>query len=201
MGAQGLEGLDLSGRVVRLQLVVREEPTGRAVEGVGAALGHEVDPDAARGHLQVAAAGGDVDLLEGIEVVVGRRGAVGVDVGDHDAVQVPLRVAGQRALAHEPGLLAALVARDVDAVHEDAGDGLEHRPRIARLRDLGQLFLGQRGRGAHALGVDHRRLRGDRHFLALARDDRLALVHHGSAKRGLVLGRFCRHLGHQKARS
>ena len=40
----------------------------------------------------------------------------------------------ERALADEARLLAALVAADVDAVDNHAGHGLEHRPRIVRLR-------------------------------------------------------------------
>ena len=84
------------------------------------------------GALDVGAAGRDLHLLEHVEVVVGRRRAERGHVGDRDAVHVPRVVAAARALGLVVRLLARLGAADVDAVDDDAGNGLQDDPRVAR---------------------------------------------------------------------
>ena len=78
--------------VLRLELVVGVVDAAGAVEPVGAALGHQVDADAAGLLRDVHAAGVDRHFLERVEVVVGRRRAGRVHVGDVDAVERPLVV-------------------------------------------------------------------------------------------------------------
>ena len=150
-------------QVRRLQAVVVERELGAARELVGAAPGHEVDPEAAGLHFQIVAAGRDRHLVEGVEVVIRRGRAPRRRVGDDDAVQVPHRVGGQRALADKTRLLARFVAADVHPVDDDAGHGLQQRPRILRLRRALQLVLGERGDRPHLLHVDDRRFRRDGH--------------------------------------
>ena len=107
----------------------------RAVESVGAALGHQVDADAAGLLRDVHAAGVDRHFLERVEVVVARRRAGRGHVGDVDAVERPLVVGRVGAARHVVGLLARHVAADVLAVHGDAGRLLEDDPRVARRRN------------------------------------------------------------------
>jgi hypothetical protein len=116
-------------QIGRFHAVVVERELRVALELIRAAAGDEVDAEAAGLHLQIVAAGVDRDLVEGIEVEIHRRGAAGGRIGDDDAVEVPHRVGGERALADERRLLARFVAADVDAIDGDAGHGLQHRPR------------------------------------------------------------------------
>src|SRR5439155_25724503 len=69
------------------------------------------------------------------------------------------------ALPDEPGLLAAFVAADVDAVDDDAGNRLQHGPRILRLRRPFEFRGGERRRSAGLLDVDNRRSCRDEHRL------------------------------------
>ena len=80
------------GDVLRLERIVGVVDAARAVELVAAALGDQVDADAAGLLRHVDAAGVDRHFLERVEVVVGRRRAGGVHVGDVDAVERPLVV-------------------------------------------------------------------------------------------------------------
>jgi hypothetical protein len=71
---RGAEGrLVLVGDVPEGHVVVGEEVPGAAVEGVRAALGDEVDAEAAGLHRHVGVFGRHVDLVEGPEVEVGGR--------------------------------------------------------------------------------------------------------------------------------
>ena len=138
-----------------------------------AALGHEVDADAAGLLRHVDAAGVDRHFLERVEVVVARRRAGGRHVGDVDAVERPLVVGRVAAARHVVGLLARHVAADVLAVHGDAGRLLEDDPRVARRRNALQQLVGERLLRAGVLGVDDRALAGDRDGLLHGRDAQL----------------------------
>src|SRR4030095_4556050 len=72
--------------VLRLEILVGDVIAGRAAEPVGAALGYQVDADAARLLRDVHTAGVDRDLLERVEVVIARRRACRRHVGDVDAI-------------------------------------------------------------------------------------------------------------------
>src|SRR5204863_8455776 len=106
-------------------------------------------------------------FLEHVEVVIGWRRAGRRHVGDRDAVDVPRVVAARRPLGLVIRLLARLGAADVHAIDDDAGDGLEDDPRVARRGNALQLLDADVGGGRHLLGVDHRRFAGD---LYLRRD-------------------------------
>ena len=166
----GAGAIQLGGQVAGLEVVVRQEVASAAVEGVGAALGDEVERDAAGRQLHVVAARRVLDLLEGVVVEVGGRGAGRGHVGHGHAVDRPLRVRVVRALGHEAGLLAAFVAGDVDAVEDHAGHGAQHGPWVTRLRHLVQLVGADVGGGAGLLGVDDRGLGRDCHRLLDGRD-------------------------------
>ena len=107
------------------------------------------------------AAGRDLHLLEGVEVEVGGRGAEGRHVGDDHAVHRPDGLVAAGAGADVGGLLAALVAADVDAVGEHARGGLQDGPGVARGRDLLELGLADRGAGGDPALVEQRALRRD----------------------------------------
>ena len=62
-----------SGTFLLCRLLFVKNKRDGALELVRAALGHEVDPDTAGLLPDVVAAGGELHLLEGIEIVVGRR--------------------------------------------------------------------------------------------------------------------------------
>ena len=113
--------------------------------------------------VDVRAARGDLHFLEHVEVVVDRRRAGGGHVGDVDAVDRPLVVAGAGAARDVAGLLARLVAADVGAVHEDAGRALEHDPRVARRRNVLQRLEVEGRLRAGLARVDERAGAGDRH--------------------------------------
>ena len=81
--------------VVVFKLLVGPERAGIALETIGAALGHEVDADAAGLLRHVRAARGDLHFFEHVEVVVDRGRAGRGHVGDVDAVNRPLVVAGR----------------------------------------------------------------------------------------------------------
>ncbi len=136
------------------------------MEGVGAALGDEVHSEAAGLHGEIAAAGGDVDLLEGVEVEVGRGRAGGGHVRDVEAVERPHLVAREGTLARDRGLLAVLVAGDVDAIDHGACNLVHDGPGIAGVRRVLQVLTAQNGAGAALLDVDDggfgRRLRRSR---------------------------------------
>ena len=152
------------GDVLRFEAVVGVVEAGRALEPVGAALGDDVDPDAAGLLRHVDAAGVDRDLLERIEIeIVGRR-AGGGHVGDVDAVERELRVVGHRAARHEVGLLPRHVAADVFAIHGDPGRLLQDDPWIACRRNALQQIVGKGLPGSGGLRVDNRTLsaHGDR---------------------------------------
>jgi hypothetical protein len=151
----------LVGHVAPFEAVVGEEALRLAAELVGAALHDEVEADAAGALLDVVAAGGDLDFLERVVVEVARRGADRRHVGDLDAIEIPGAVRGPRALADERGLLTRLVPRDVHAIHDDAGDGAQQRPRVAGVRDPLELGGREVRRRAHLLVVDDRRLARD----------------------------------------
>src|SRR5262249_31955732 len=121
-----------------------------------------VDLDAGALLRRVAAARRNLDFLERVEVVIGRRGVARGDVADDRAVEVPLlvRAAAERV---ERGLLAGEVAADVRAAHHHPGRLLEDDPRVARGGNLLERFTREAGREARRLRVDHRALAGDRH--------------------------------------
>ena len=131
---------------------------------------HEVQLHARRGVRGIGAAGRDLHLLEHVEVVVGRRRAERAHVGDRDAVHVPGVLVGVRALGLVVRLLTRFGAADVHAIDDDAGNGLEHDPRIARARNVLQLVEVDVGRDRLPLGLDDRRLRRDVDFLRQAAD-------------------------------
>ena len=141
----GLQGL---GEIGRLPLLVGDEVAAAAVELVGAALRDHVQAETAGLHGEVAAAGGDIDLLEGAEVEVSRGRAGRGHVGDHEAVERPDAVSRKRSLAGDAGLLAVLVARDVDAVNEGAGDLVHDAPGVARRRHVLEILRRQVRTGA-----------------------------------------------------
>src|SRR5262249_6748892 len=113
---QGARGLEIAG--VRLDLV-------------GAALGHLIDRDAGGGNRHVGARYRELHLFVGAEVEVDGRAADRVHVGDDDAVDGEGIIAAGGAVADEVGLLAALVAADVDPVLLHAGHLLQERPGVA----------------------------------------------------------------------
>ena len=155
----------------RLQTVVVEGEFGASLERVRPSAGDEIDAETARLNLQIVAAGADCHLVEGVEVVIGRGCTARRRVRDHNAVEVPHGVGGQRALPDKPRLLARLVAANVHPVDDHAGDGLQQRPRILRLRCALQFVLSERGDRPHFLDVHNRRFSrdGDRFFHGLDR--------------------------------
>ena len=153
-------GLEAVGDVVRLELVAAEVRPRGGVERVRAALGDEIQANSAGHHREIVAAGVDLDLIEGVEVVVRGRAAATSGVGDDDTVVGVDGVSVGRALGREHGLLPSFVAGDGDPVDQDAGDGLEHGPGVSGLGGLRELIVGQRGGGSHSLDVDDRRFRG-----------------------------------------
>src|SRR5258706_81587 len=104
------------------------EGTARTLDVVRAAVGDHIDLDTRSHDARIAAAGGELQFFERIEVVVRRRGAGGGEVGDVHTVNVPRRLIAGRALRDVTGLLARLVAADVDAVHLHAGGLLQDDP-------------------------------------------------------------------------
>ena len=123
--------LERIGNVVRLELVAAQVTARRRVEGVGAALGDEVQADAPGHHREIVAAGVNLDLVEGIEVVVARRATAARGVSDDDTVVGVDVVGGGSALAGEDRLLSCFVARDADAVNEDTRHRLQDGPGVA----------------------------------------------------------------------
>ncbi len=163
---------------VRRSSVRLVEPSGlvgpvvpaRPAERVAAALGDEVDADAAGLLRHVVAAGADLHLLQHVEVVVHGRRAGGGLVGDVDAVEEPLVVGRGRAARDVARLLARLAAAHVGAVHGDARRALEHDPGVTRRGHVLQLLLRVVALGAGLARVDERRLARDRHGLLERRD-------------------------------
>ena len=156
-------GAQFGGNVRRFHRLAVEVAARAAVEQVRAALDHEVEADAP-GRLRDRLAGGrHVDRVEVVVVEIGRRRSGQRHVGDRDAVHRPHRVLRARALRRDVGLLAGLVAADVDAIDEDAGNRAHQRERIARRRNLRELVGRHVGRRAGLLRVDDRRRRGDVH--------------------------------------
>ncbi len=151
----------------RLELAVGQVEPAAEVDLVAAAAGDHVQGDAAGLHGDVRAAGGDVHLLERVEVPVDGGGADGRRVGDDDAVNGPdvVAAAARIALGDVAGLLAGFRAADVLAVHDDRRRHLHDVPGVAGgrqgLQDLLRDVLADRG----LLGVDRRRDGDDRHFL------------------------------------
>src|SRR5207302_6916515 len=123
------------GDVVRFLLLIGDVEARRSLEAIAAALGHEVDADAAGLLRHVDAAGGDRHFLERVEVVVAGRRAGRGHVGDVDAVERPFVVGRVAAARYVIGLLARHVAADVLAVHRDAGRLLKDDPRVAGRRN------------------------------------------------------------------
>ncbi len=154
---------------VRLRAAGSLQVAGRAAVLVGAALGHQVEHDAAGGDGGVRAAGRDLHLLEGAEVEVRRGGAGRCHVGDHHAVHRPDRVELERAGAGVGRLLAALVAADVDAVDEHARSRLQDRPGVARGRNPRQVILTDVGAGVE-LSLVEQRVADDEHLFRERRD-------------------------------
>ena len=148
-------------QVVALQALVLEVVPRVAVRRVAALLEDHVQLHARRRVLRVGAARRHRHFLEHVEVVIGRRGAERAHVGDRHAVDRPRVVARARSLADVVGLLARLGAADVDAVDVDRRHGLHHDPRVARRRDILQLFERDVGRRRLAFRVDDRRRRRD----------------------------------------
>src|SRR6185369_17248959 len=146
----GLPGL------VRLVVATGAAPLVRA------ALGHHVEDDAAGGDRRVAAARRHLHLFERVEVVVGGRRAQGRHVGDDHAVDRPDGLVAAGAGADIPGLLAALVTTDVDAVGENARSRLQDGPGVASGRDLLELRVADRGARGDAALVQQRGLAQDR---------------------------------------
>ncbi len=141
---------------------------GGAAEFVGAPLGHHVEDHAAGRHGGVAAPGRNLHLLEGVEVVVGGGGAEGRHVGDHHAVDRPDGLVAGGAGTGVGGLLAALVAADVDAVGQHSGRGREDRPGVARRGGLLEVGEGDGLLVAELARVEQRRaVRDHQHGLAL----------------------------------
>ena len=160
---------------LRLELLVGDVVARRTLEPVGAALGHEVDADAAGLLRHVDAAGVDRHLLERVEVVIAGRRAGGRHVGDVDAVERPLVVGRVAAARDVVGLLTRHVAADVLAVHRDAGRLLEDDPGVAGRRNALQQLVGERLLGAGFLGVDDRALTGDGDRFLHGRDAHLGV--------------------------
>ena len=158
------------GQVGRTEFLIGDVVARRATDRVAAALGHEVDADAAGLLRDVVAARADLQFLEHVEVVVHGRGAGGRLVGDVHAVERPLVVGGRGAARDVARLLARLAAAHVGAVHRDARRALEHDPRVARRRHVLQLLLREVGLGARLAGVDQRRFTRDRDALLERRD-------------------------------
>src|SRR4029079_11689020 len=97
----------------------------------------------------VAAAVGDLDFRERVEIEVGRRG-VRRQVGDRPALEVPLDVRAGAARI-EADLLARGRAADVEAgLH--ARRHVDDLPGIARGRDLLEHVSGEAGAGGRLLG-------------------------------------------------
>ena len=131
------------------------------MELIGAAAGHEIDPDAAGLLLDVLTGGRDLNLLEVVEVEVGRRGAGSGHIGNDHAVERPDRVLRPRALRDDGGRLTGFIAADVDAIEQHAGDRTHQRERIARRRDLRELIARERRRRAGRRAVENRSGRRD----------------------------------------
>ncbi len=147
-----------------LPAVIRDEEAARPVDVVRAPLRHHVEVRAGRDEGDVVASRRDLQLLERVEVVVGRRGADRGDVGDVDAVDVERVGAHARALGGVARLLARLRAADVHAIDEDAGHRLEDDPRVASRRDRRQLGLRDVRAGRRPPRVEERALAGDDHL-------------------------------------
>ena len=158
---------DFRRRVRRLEALVAVEQPARALQLVAAALGHEVDGHAAGFLRRVAAGGGDLNLLERIEVEVGGR-RPGGHVGDRGAIEVPLLVAGA-AVRAEAGLLARRIAAHVLHAHHHAGRLLENHPRVAGRRNGFEQLLAEVGAERVGTDVDDRTFAGDRHRFLHAR--------------------------------
>ena len=148
--------LQLRWHVRRFHRVVREVTAEAAAELVRATAGHKVDPDAAGLLLDVLARRGDLDLLEVVEVEIGRRRTGGRHVRNDDAVERPDRVLRPRTLRDDGGCLTGFVAADIHAVEQHARDGTHQRERIARGRNLRELVARERRRGAGCRGIENR---------------------------------------------
>ena len=148
-----------------LQLLVLEVQARAAVRRVDARLQHHAELHAGRRILCVGAAGGDGHLLKAVEVVVERRGAVGVirpddavaHVGDRHAVEAPGVVGRLSAFRVVVRLLPRFRAANVDAVHVDGRHRLHHDPGIPREREVPELLERHVGGRRLALEIDRRR--------------------------------------------
>ena len=154
-------GEELRRHVAGLHAVVLVRGHRRALEHVAAALGHEVDGQAARLHGDVAAAVADLNLLERIEVEVGRRGVRG-EVRDRPAFEVPLDV-GRRAARVQADLLARGRSADVQA-GANARRHADDLPGVAGGGDLLEHVSREDRPGRRFLQVDDRRRARDGHF-------------------------------------
>ena len=132
------------------------EEVAIAAPVVVSALGDQVDERAAGRVGDVAAAGRDLDLADGLDVEVGGRGAGNRHVGEDHAVHRPHRVGARRARTGEDRLDAAAAAGGVGgagAAGEHAGNGGGDRPGIARRQDVAQL-IAQRGAAGELARVE-----------------------------------------------
>ncbi len=123
--------LRLLRRVVGLQLSRRVEVARGAVRLVGAALRDHVQRHARHGDRGIGASRGHLDFLELVEVVIRRGRAERGHVGDRDAVHVEGVLARVGSHPDVGGLLSALAAGDVQAVHLHSRHLLDDDPRVA----------------------------------------------------------------------
>ena len=154
--------------VVADELAVLEVVGEAAMEGVGAALGHEVVVDAGRADLGRVLGRRDVDLLEAVVVVVEAGRAGGGGVGDVHAVHGVRVLVPSAAVDREDGLESPLASAHVFAVHDDLGRHvLQDGPHVPRGGDPLEGVDVEVGRHARLRDV-HERGAGHVHRLAEA---------------------------------
>ena len=132
-----------------------------ALEIIRSALGDHVQLRAGRLNARIAAAGGDLNLFEGIEVVVGRRAADRADVGDVHSIDVECFLRIGCAAGNDDVLLTTLGAADVDAIELNARSQSHDDERIASGRKLFELSVRDDGARSRFSRVDQRRLGSD----------------------------------------
>ncbi len=151
-----------------------------ALPRLAAALGDHVQEHAARRHRDVVRAGRDLDVVEGVEVVVEAGRADGRRVADVDAVQVARVLRAGRAAGVEHALQAARGAAHVGAGDEQAGHlVLDQRPDVAAARRALEQLFAKVHAGVGAGRVDDRRAARDRDRLGHRRQLQLEVEGHG----------------------
>ncbi len=146
-GAEGVRHV-VADRRVALPVAV---PVAR--EAIAAGLDGDAHVGAAAEAVGARAGAADLELLEAAEVEVAGVGAGAF--GGVDAFELGLVLIAE-AVGEEAGLRAGARAADVVRGHLDAGRLRHGGPDVARVRDLGEQFLGEVGADLRRRRIDDR---------------------------------------------